>query len=101
VVADLKISGQRRGGQFMEPINDNQAKIQYIAKLLPPEKLREVIDFMEFLYQKEKEFDYTRVENSADYVRSLREKDSVTKEGKQKDGREFLKELIEWQESAS
>ena len=85
----------------MEPINDSQARIQDIAKMLPPEKLREVLDFMEFLYQKDKGFDYTMTENSADYVRSLREKESVTQKGQQKDGQEFLKELIEWQESNS
>ncbi len=85
----------------MEPINDSQARIQEIAKMLPPEKLREVIDFMEFLHQKEKKFIYTSVENSAEYVRSLREKESVTQKGQQKDGQEFLGELIEWQESNS
>ncbi len=85
----------------MEPISDSQAKIQNIAKMLPPEKLQEVLDFMEFLYQKDKGFDYTGVENSAQYVRKLREEQSFNQEGKQKDGREFLKELIEWQESSS
>ncbi len=85
----------------MEPINDSQARIQDIAKMLPPEKLREVLDFMEFLYQKEKKFVYTNVENSAEYVRSLREKESFTQNGQQKEGHEFLKELIEWQESNS
>ena len=85
----------------MEPISDSQAKIQNIAKMLPPEKLQEVLDFMEYLYQKEKGFDYTDVENSVRYVRKMREEQSFTQEGKQKDGREFLKELIEWQESSS
>jgi 2-oxoglutarate dehydrogenase complex dehydrogenase (E1) component-like enzyme len=85
----------------MEPKSDSQAKIQNIAKMLPPEKLQEVLDFMEYLYQKEKGFDYTGVENSAQYVRKLREEQSCTQEGKQKDGREFLKELIEWQASSS
>ena len=85
----------------MENISDYQAKIQTIAKTLPAEKLLEVLDFMEFLYQKDKGFDYTMTENSAEYVRSLREKESVTQEGQQKDGQEFLRELIEWQESSS
>jgi hypothetical protein len=85
----------------MGPINDSQARIQDIAKMLPPDKLREVLDFMEFLYQKEKKFIYSSVENSAEYVRSLREKESVTQKDQQKDGQEFLKELIEWQESNS
>jgi hypothetical protein len=85
----------------MEPINDSQARIQNIAKMLPPEKLQEVLDFMEFLYQKEKKFVYTSVENSADYVRNLREKELFTQNDQQKDGQEFLKELIEWQESNS
>ena len=38
----------------MEPISDSQEKIQDIAKMLPPEKLREVIAFMEYLYQNER-----------------------------------------------
>ncbi len=85
----------------MELKSDYQAKIQNIAKQLPAEKLGEVLAFVEFLYHKEKGFDYTRVENSAEYVRRLREEQSFTPEGKQKDGREFLRELIEWQASNS
>lgn len=85
----------------MEQTSDCQTEIKNIAKMLPPEKLKEVLNFMEFLYQKEKGFDYTEVENSAEYVRNLREKQSVTQDGQQKDGREFLKELIEWQKSNS
>ena len=85
----------------MEQTSDCQTEIKNIAKMLPPEKLREVLNFMEFLYQKDKGFDYTGVENSAEYVRRLREKQSFTQDGQQKDGREFLKELIEWQKSNS
>ena len=70
----------------MENLSDYQEKIQTIAKTLPAEKLLEVLDFMEFLSQKDKGFDYTMTEDSADYVRSLREKESITKDGKQKDG---------------
>ncbi|MEA3417217.1 MAG: hypothetical protein U9R02_13910 [Thermodesulfobacteriota bacterium] len=85
----------------MQLKNDYQAKIQNIAKVLPEEKLGEVLDFMEFLYRKEREFNYMSVENSAEYVRKLREEELFTLEGKLKNGREFLKELIEWQESNS
>ena len=85
----------------MEQTSDCQTEIKNIAKMLPPEKLREVLNFMEFLYQKEKGFDYTGVENSAEYVRRMREKQSFTQDGQQKDGREFLKELVEWQKSNS
>lgn len=85
----------------MEQTSNCQTEIKKIAKMLPPEKLREVLNFMEFLYQKQKGFDYTGVENSAEYVRRLREKQSFTQDGQQKDGREFLKELIEWQKSNS
>ena len=85
----------------MQLINDYQSKIQNIAKMLPKEKLGEVLDFMEFLYRKEREFNYKSVENSAEYVRKLREEESFTPEGKLKNGREFLKELIDWQESNS
>ena len=35
----------------MEPISDFQAKIQDIAKMLPPEKLREVIDYLKGMPQ--------------------------------------------------
>lgn len=59
------------------------------------------MDFMEFLYRKEGEFNYMSVENSAEYVRKLREQESFTLECKLKNGREFLKELIKWQESNS
>ena len=85
----------------MENIGDCQTKIQNIAKKLPAEKLQELLDFMEFLYQKNKGFDYTMTDNSAEYVHKLREEQSLTQEGQQKDGQEFLKELIEWQESNS
>jgi len=85
----------------MQQTSDCQTEIKNIAKMLPPEKLKEVLNFMEFLYQKEKGFDYIGVENSAEYVRKLREKQSFIQDGQQKDGREFLKELIEWQESNS
>ena len=85
----------------MQQTSDCQTEIKNIAKMLPPEKLKEVLNFMEFLYQKEKGFDYIGVENSAEYVRKLREKQSFTQDGQQKDGHEFLKELIEWQESNS
>ena len=84
----------------MEQTSDCQTEIKNIAKMLPLEKLREVLNFMEFLYQKDKGFDYIGVENSAEYVRRLREKQSFTQDGQQKDGREFLKELIEWQKYA-
>jgi nucleotidyltransferase/DNA polymerase involved in DNA repair len=84
----------------MELISDSQAKIQNIAKMLPLEKLQKVLDFMECLYQKEKGFDYTRVENSAQCVRKLRKEQSFTQNSQQKDGQEFLKELIEWQKSS-
>ncbi len=82
----------------MQQTSDCQTEIKNIAKMLPPEKLKEVLNYMEFLYQKEKGFDYIGVENSAEYVRKLREKQSFTQGGQQKDGRGFLKELIEWQE---
>jgi len=69
--------------RIMELKSDYQAKIQNIAKMLPPEKLGEVLDFMEFLYRKEKGFNYTTVENSAEYVRRLRDEESFTPQGNQ------------------
>ena len=84
----------------MENLDQWQEKIQHIAKMLPAEKLREALDFMEFLYQKDKGFSYTMIENSAEYVRELREQ-AFAQNGQEKDGQAFIKELIEWQESSS
>ncbi len=68
-----------------------------VSKELPEEKLRELVDFAQFLRAKKKSFSYMAVRDSVEYIRKLREE-----EGKKfKSGKDFIKELIRWQESES
>jgi len=68
-----------------------------VSKELPEEKLKELIDFAQFLKAKKERFSYMAVKDSAEYVRKLREE-----EGKKfKSGKEFIEELIQWQISES
>ena len=48
---------------------------------------------MEFLYQKENFFVYTSVENSAEYIRSVRKKSQSLKRVSKKMGRNFSRNL--------
>ena len=82
----------------MQGQNDIQSKILEIARKLPPNRLEQVVDFMEFLCQKEKGFDYSSIEDSAEYVRQIRLEQSMGEQGKEKDPEQFLRDLIEWQE---
>lgn len=76
---------------------DYRKEIINLSKELPEEKLKELIDFAKFLKAKKERFSYLAVKDSAEYVRKLREK-----EGKKfKSGKEFIEELIKWQESES
>jgi len=72
---------------------DYRKKIINVSKELPEEKLKELIDFAQFLKAKKEGFSYMAVEDSAEYVRKLREE-----EGKKfKSGKDFIEELIKWQ----
>ena len=74
---------------------DYRKEIISLAKGLPDDKLKELMDFANFLKVKKEGFTYARVTNSAEYLRNLR-----TKEGKKiKSGKSFIEELIEWQKS--
>jgi len=74
---------------------DYRKKIINVSKELPEEKLKELIDFAQFLKAKKEGFSYMAVEDSAEYVRKLREE-----EGKKfKSGKDFIEELIKWQKS--
>jgi len=61
--------------------------------MLPPEMLQEILNFMEYLYQEEEGFDYTGVENSAQYVRKLREEQSSLKKVNKKTVGNFSRSL--------
>lgn len=72
-------------------------EILEITKGLPEPKMKELIDFAQFLRLKEEGFSYKQVDDSAEYVRKLR-----SKEGRKiKSGRKYIEELIEWQKSDS
>lgn len=74
---------------------DYRKEIVSLAKDLPDDKLKELMDFAYFLKVKKEGFSYTGVTNGAEYLRNLR-----TKEGKRiKSGKSFIEELIEWQKS--
>ena len=70
-------------------------EITDLAKELPDSSLEALLDFAQFLKARKGKFSYSRVANSAEYVREQR-----IKEGKRtKSGQVFLKELLEWQKS--
>jgi hypothetical protein len=76
---------------------DYRKEIINVSKELPEEKLKELVDFAQFLKTKREMFSFAQVINSAEYVRKLREE-----EGKKfKSGKEFIEELIQWQKSES
>ena len=74
---------------------DYKKEIMNVSKELPEEKLKELVDFAQFLKAKKERFRYVAVKDSAEYVRKLREE-----EGKKfKSGKDFIEELIKWQKS--
>jgi hypothetical protein len=76
---------------------DYRKEIINVSKELPKEKLKELIDFAQFLKAKKERFSYMGVRDSAEYMRKLREE-----EGKKfKSGKDFIEELIKWQKSES
>ena len=76
---------------------DYRKEIINVSKELPKEKLKELIDFAQFLKAKKERFSYMAVKDSAEYVRKLREE-----EGKKfKSGKDFIEELIKWQKLGS
>ncbi len=66
-----------------------------ITRDLPDDKLKELINFAQFLKAKEEEFSYMDVIDSAAYVSKTRRKQAK----KAKTGKSFIEELIEWQKS--
>jgi len=76
---------------------DYRKEIVSVSKELPEEKLRELVDFAQFLRTKREGFSFVQVKDSAEYVRKLREGEGR----KFKSGKEFIEELIKWQRSES
>jgi len=76
---------------------DYRKEIINVSKELPKEKLKELIDFAQFLKAKKERISYMEAKDSAEYVRKLREE-----EGKKfKSGKDFIEELIKWQKLGS
>ena len=76
---------------------DYRKEIASVSKELPEEKLKELVDFAQFLRTKRERFSLAQVRDSAEYVRKLREEEGR----KFKSGKEFIEELIQWQKSES
>lgn len=72
-------------------------QIMDLTEELSGDKLKELLDFAEFLKAKKEGFTYMQVKDSAAYVRELRIKDAR----RVKTGKKFLNEILEWQKSNS
>jgi hypothetical protein len=84
-------------GGLMGTALNYKKEIMELTKGLPEPKIKELIDFAQFLRLKEEGFSYKQVDDSAQYVRKLR-----GKEGRRiKSGKKYIEELIEWQKSGS
>jgi len=76
---------------------DYRKKIIGLTRELHEDKLKELIDFAQFLKSKKEEFTHMQVRDSAEYVRKLRIKEAE----RVKTGNKFIEELVEWQKSKS
>lgn len=76
---------------------DYRKEIVNVSKELPEDKLKELIDFAQFLKAKRKSFSFAQGRDSAEYVRKIR----VEEGNKFKSGKQFIEELMEWQKSNS
>lgn len=76
---------------------DYNKELMSLSKKMPENKLKKLLAFAYFLKSKKTGFSYDQVEDSVEYVKKLR-----VKEGKKvRYGKNFIKELIEWQKSNS
>jgi len=81
----------------MRTVTDYKKELIGLTKDLPNNKVRELLDFAQFLKAKSTGFSYVELSDSVEYVRKLR-----TKEGKRlKSSNQFIEDLIEWQRSNS
>ena len=72
-------------------------EIMNLTEELPENKLKELIDFAEFLKVKHEGTSFMQVGESAAFVRKLRIKEAK----RVKTGKYFIEELMEWQKSRS
>ncbi len=70
-------------------------QIMDLAENLKEDKVKELISFAQFLKAKQEGFSYSKIEDSAEYVRKLRSRETrrnIT-------GRDYIEEIIKWQKS--
>lgn len=66
-----------------------------LTKGLPENKLKELIDFAEFLKAKKEETGFMQAGDGAAYIRKLRAAEAK----RVKTGKRFIEELMEWQKA--
>ncbi len=72
--------------------------IMNLTKELSEDKLKELVDFAQFLRAKMEGFTYMQVkEDSVEYVKKMRLKEAK----KVRSGKKFIEELAQWQKSKS
>jgi len=70
-------------------------QIMDLAENLKEDKVKELISFAQFLKAKQEGFSYSKIEDSAEYLRKLRSRETrrnIT-------GRDYIEEIIKWQKS--
>lgn len=82
---------------LMKTVMDYKEDLINLTRELPSNKVKELLDFAEFLKDKAEGFSYKKIPKSAEYIRKMRMED-----GKRlKSSKNFVKELLEWQRSDS
>jgi predicted secreted protein len=66
-----------------------------LTKDLTEDKVKELITYAQFLRAKQEGFSYAQIEDSAEYVRKLRLKETR----QSRPGKNYIEEIIEWQKS--
>ena len=66
-----------------------------LTKDITEDKVKELITFAQFLRAKQEGFSYSQIEDSAEYVRKLRLKET----SQSRTGKNYIEEIIEWQKS--
>jgi len=68
-----------------------------LTKDLQEDNVKELISFAQFLKAKQEGLSYSKIDDSAEYVRKLRSQAT----GRNTTGKNFIEELIKWQKSAA
>ncbi len=70
-------------------------QIMDLTENLKEDKVKELISYAQFLKAKQEGFSYSKIEDSAEYLRKLRSRETrrnIT-------GRDYIEEIIKWQKS--